>query len=213
MKHKTLSAKSRYSLLFICLFCLIGVGAFLLKSWNYTPEMHFSQALVLMDKNQPEKALNHFLLAQKSKDPRTRRIVNIYLGQLYHHGAKNIPVNMNKAVFYYEQAASLDSSEALYTLALLYDAGDKVPENREKAKDYMTRAAKDTPEAQYALAVWIERGYFGPPDTKRAIALYEKAAKAGIQNAIKSLISIYHGGFGGFPQNIQKEQYWRAKLK
>ena len=48
---------------------------------------------------------------------------------------------------------------------------------------------------------------------KKAVALYEKAAYAGVQNAIKSLISIYHGGFGGFPKNIEKEHYWRARLK
>ena len=55
--------------------------------------------------------------------------------------------------------------------------------------------------------------YFGKPDTKKAVVLYERAARGGVQNAIKSLISLYHGGFGGFPKNIQKEQYWRARLK
>jgi TPR repeat protein len=77
----------------------------------------------------------------------------------------------------------------------------------------MTKAAQTMPEAKYALAVWIERGYFGEPDTKKAVALYEQAATCGIKNAVKSLISIYHGGFGGFPKNIEREQYWRARLK
>lgn len=213
MSHKNLSAKSRYILLFVLLLSLSLIGTVLLRSWNQTPETHFFEAVKLIENKQPEQALNHFIFAQKSPDPIIRKVSSLYLGRLYHHGADKIPVNMNKAVFYYEQAAALKSIEALYTLALLYDVGDKVPENREKAKDYMTQAAQVLPEAQYVLAVWIERGYFGKPDTKKAVALYEKAANAGIKNAIKSLISIYHSGFGGFPMNIQKEQYWRAILK
>ena len=212
MSHKDLSVRQRYTLLFIILFCVVSIGAVLLKSWHQTPENHFLQALNQIH-TQPHEALPHLLMAQKSQNSAVRQSSALYLARLYHHGADKVPVNMNKAVFYYEQAASLNSLEALYVLALLYDAGDKVAENREKAKDYMQKAAQTMPEAQYALAVWIERGYFGTPNIKKAVALYEKAGHAGIQNAIKSLISIYHAGFGGFPKNIEKENYWRAKLK
>lgn len=212
MTHKTLSAKKRYSLFFITLICLIGIGSVLLRSWNYTPDMHFVDGLELLNEN-PRRAISHLVMAQKSQDSEIRLFSALHLASLYHHGAKDVPVNMAKAVFYYEEAARLKSPKALYTLALLYDAGDKVKENREKAKDYMTKAAQTMPEAKYALAVWIERGYFGEPDEKKAVALYEQAACDGIQNAIKSLISIYHGGFGGFPKNIEREQYWRTKLK
>ena len=213
MNHKNLSVKQRYTLLFAILFFLIVMGSFLSKSWNQTPESHFLTAVNLMDKGEVQQAVNHFVISQKSSDKMIKKMSSLYLGRIYHHGTKAVPVNMNKAVFYYDQAASLGSTEALYTLALLYDAGDKIPENRDRAKDYMTKAAQTMPEAQYALAVWIERGYFGKPNLKKAVALYEKAAYAGVQNAIKSLISIYHGGFGGFPKNIEKEHYWRARLK
>ena len=120
---------------------------------------------------------------------------------------------MQKAVFYYEQAASLDMPAAQYELALLYDNGDKIPENRDKAINLMMKAAKTLPEAKYALAVWIERGYLGKPNQAWAVALYEQAANAGIKNAMKSLISIYHGGYGRFPDNIRREQYWRRRLR
>ena len=213
MSYKNLSTKKRYILLFVILFCLIGIGCALLKTWNQTPETHLFKAIQLLEKNQQQKALNQFILAQKSNDPLTKKISSLYLGRFYHHGLDNIPVNMEKAAFYYEQAANLGSAEALYTLALLYDAGDKIPENREKAKTYMTQAAEELPEAQYSLAVWMERGYFGVPNTRKVVSLYEKAAKAGIQNAMKSLIAIYHSGFGGFPLNIEREQYWRARLQ
>lgn len=213
MNHKDLSVKQRYTLFFILLFCLTIVGSFLLRAWNRTPETHFTEAVWYMEENRPQDALKHFIVAQKSKDPLIKKISSLYLGHIYHHGPNEMPVNMEKAVFYYEQAAALGSIEALYTLALLYDAGTKVPENREKAKEYMLQAAEVMPEAQYVLAVWTERGYFGKPDLAKAVSLYEQAAHAGVENAIKSLISIYHGGFGRFPQNIEKEHYWRAKLK
>ncbi len=212
MTHKTLSIKKRYAFFFIGLFFLIGIGSVLLRSWNYTPEMHFTEGVNFLNKN-PSKAISHFIIAQKSQYEDIRLSSALTLAEIYHHGAKNVPVNMTKAAFYYEQAAQLKSPEAFYILALLYDAGDKIKENREKAKDYMIKAAKEMPEAKYALAVWIERGYYGKPDTKKAVALYEQAAHAGIKNAVKSLISIYHGGFGGFPKNIEREQYWRARLK
>lgn len=213
MNHKNLSVKKRYIIFFITLFCLLWLGGILLKSWNQTPDTHFVEAINLIEKDQTQKAVKHLILAQKSQDATVKKISSLYLGRIYHHGLDTVPADINKAIFYYEQAAAFKSGEALYTLALIYDAGTKVPEDREKAKKYMMQAAQILPEAQYALAVWIERGYFGKPDTAQAIRLYENAAQAGIKNAIKSLISIYHGGFGGFPKNIQKEQYWRAQLK
>lgn len=213
MNHKDLSIKKRYILFFLILFCLLFIGTTLLKFWNQTPETHFINAIRLLEKNDQKEALKHLILAQKSQEKTIKKMSSAYLGYLYHHGSNEIPVNMDKAIFYYEEAATLNSKEALYTLALLYDAGDKVPENRDKAKEYMLKASEELPDAQYAIAVWIERGYFGKPDTQKAVNLYEKAAHAGVQNAIKSLISIYHGGFGGFPTNIQKENYWRKKLK
>ena len=77
----------------------------------------------------------------------------------------------------------------------------------------MEKAAQALPKAKYALAAWIERGYLGKPDYERALTLYEQAAHAGIQNAIKTLISIYHGGYENLPNNPEREQYWRKRLK
>ena len=213
MKKNNLSVLKRYLLVIFLTITLIGLGAVLTKSWNMTPERHFEQAVSLLYENKAPKALPHFLLANKSPFSFIRQLSSYHLAKIYHKGIDGVPVNMKKAVFYYEQAAGLKMPKAQYDLALLYDTGDKIPENRDKALHYMMEAAKVLPEAKYALAVWIERGYLGKPNQAWAVALYEQAANAGIQNAIKSLIAIYHGGFGGFPKNIQKEQYWRARLK
>ena len=70
------------------------------------------------------------------------------------------------------RAAKGGEAKAAYKLALLYDAGTKIPENRSKAIALMTRAAKkQLPEAFYVLGVWAERGYMGNVNPKKIIAL------------------------------------------
>ena len=213
MKKDNLYTTKRYVLIFVLTFFLIVLGAVLEKSWRMTPESHLDLALTLLKENQPEKALPHFLMANKSPYSSTQSISAYNLAILYHKGAKGIPQNIDKAVYYYEQAAKLNIPKAQYELALLYDVGDKIPENRGKAIELMMSAANHLPEAKYALAVWIERGYFGPPNKAWAVALYEQAANAGVKNAMKSLIAIYHGGYGHFPDNIRREHYWRRRLE
>ena len=213
MNKDKLSVSVRYLLVLVLTPLLIFIGAALEKSWHMTPETHFQEAFALLNNNQPEKALPHLLLANKSQYNSFKILSAYQLAQIYRKGANGIPSNIQKAVFYYEQAASMGMPKAQYELALLYDIGDKIPENRDKAIYYMMEAAKVLPEAKYALAVWIERGYFGETNQAWAVALYEQAAHAGIKNAMKSLISIYHGGYGRFPDNIRREQYWRRHLE
>lgn len=213
MKKDNLSVSTRYLSVVILTFLLIMIGAALEKSWRMTPETHLEQGLVFMNEGKIEKALPHFILANKSRNPSIKAFSAYKLAGIYHNGGKTIPQNINKAIFYYEQAAKMKIPQAQYELALFYDVGDKIPENRDKAINLMIEAAKVLPEAKYALAVWIERGYLGKPNQAWAVALYEQAAHAGIKNAMKSLISIYHGGYGRFPDNIRREQYWRRRLE
>ena len=213
MKKEGLYTAKRYFLIVLVAVFLIFLGAVLEKSWRMTPESHYNLAIQLLDEGKQEKALPHLLIANKSKTDPFKALSAYLLAQLYAKGAKGVPQNMRKAVLYYEQAAQMKLPKAQYELALLYDVGDKIPENRDKAINLMMEAAKTLPEAKYALAVWIERGYLGKTNQAWAVALYEQAAHSGHQNAIKSLISIYHGGYGRFPDNIRREHYWRRHLK
>ena len=213
MKKEGLYTAKRYFLIVLAAVFLIFLGAVLEKSWRMTPESHYNLAIQLLNEGKQEKALPHLVIANKSKTDSFRALSAYQLAQLYAKGAKGIPQNIRKAVFYYEQAAQMKLPKAQYELALLYDVGDKIPENRDKAINLMMEAAKTLPEAKYALAEWIERGYLGKPNQAWAVALYEQAAHAGIKNAMKSLIAIYHGGYGRFPDNIRREHYWRRHLK
>ena len=108
------------------------------------------------------------------------------------------------------RAADGGITQAQYELALLYDAGDKIPENRDLAKKYMAMAVEsDLPEAHYVTAVWTERGYFGAPDIRSVIRHYEYAANRGSENAMKSLIVLY----GEVLSNPERQNYWLNQLK
>ena len=209
MKKNNLYTFKRYPLIVVLVFFLIILGAVLEKSWHMTPEIHFRMGISEMKLNHMDKALPHLLIANKSKNSVIHSLSAYQVAKIYSTGTFK---DMQKSLFYYEKAADMKMPEAQYELALLYDVGDKIPENRDKAIKLMTEAAKTLPKAKYALAVWIERGYLGTIDQKKAVELYEQAADAGIKNAMKSLISIYHGGYSFFPKNIEKEHYWRNRL-
>lgn len=139
---------------------------------------------------------------------------SFYLGMLYLKGGNGVSANGKWAEMYLEKAALMGNAEAQYQLALLCDAGTKIPENRVKAiKWMMTAAQKGYAPAQYALAVWGERGYMGPVLMDKIVQLYTSAAEQGYENAMRSLIAIYTGGFGGFPRNLEKAAYWMHQLK
>lgn len=212
MKRKILSPFQRTIWGGLLTLFFLTAGIVLNHTYHLTLENHLIMGIDLLKTDAP-KAITHFKIVQKSSLKEAKILSALYLARLYHHGAPGVSQNFSKAVYYYEQAAQYDFAEAAYILALLYDAGDKIPQNREKAIDYMKKAARVYPPAKYALAVWMERGYMGAPDMGEVVSLYTQAAHQGVVNAMKSLISIYHGGYGGFPQSIEREYYWRAKLK
>lgn len=210
MKKASFTKLKRY-LILICFTCFfIFLGQALFRAYSITPEKHLMIALNSVNTD-GVKALTHFKLATQTKNEELKKMAYLSMARLYHHGAPRILKNIPKAVSYYEKANTFP--EAQYLLALFYDAGDKVPENRAKAVAYMKQAARTYPPAQYALAVWMERGYLGKVQMQEIVGLYTKAAEHGILNAMKSLISIYLGGYSGFPQNLKMANYWKSELK
>ena len=99
-------------------------------------------------------------------------------------------------------------AQAAYKLALLYDAGDRVPENRERAIYWLQKAEQaNLADAQYVMAVWSERGYFGSASQDLVLPMYEAAARQGHLNAMKSLANIYRD------LNPEKHQFWMQKIR
>lgn len=221
MKKKKISGLS--SLVFILIILsIIGIGAVTLKDFFMTPSEQLQTAIGALEDGRIRKAERYFLMANESDDKDVAVTSASYLGQLYLAEGQKVQDNIQKAAPYYkkaamflEKAAAAGIADAQYKLALMYDTGDKIPENRAKAMAWMNEAAKQGyPDALYGLGVWVERGYMGddiPMD--KVILLYETAAQKGNVNAMTSLIAIYSGGFQEVPANPQKATHWMENLK
>lgn len=98
--------------------------------------------------------------------------------------------------------------QAAYKLALLYDTGDRVPENKEQAIYWLQKAEQaNLADAQYVMAVWAERNYFGTASQDLVLPMYEAAARQGHLNAMKSLANIYRD------KNPAKYNFWMQKIR
>lgn len=198
----------------LLLVSLVVIVAVVVHEGLRTPEEQLSRGIAFLEKKQYTVAEKHLMRATNSSNNDVVIQASWKLGNLYRTGADGISVNGRRAELFLEKAASLGYAPAQYELALMYDVGDKIPENRQKANDWMNLAAQmGLPEALYGLGVWIERGYFGEPDMQKVFVLYEQAAEKGHVNAMRSLIVLYGDGIAGIPANPEKSVYWLGELK
>ena len=200
---------------------LLWVGSFLLllsfviilpiyKNARMTPEEHWQEGIAALKDAKYEKAKTHFLKVAQSQNAKAFYT----LGTMEMEGKnKDKKANPAEAATYFESAAYLGLSEAQYSLALLYDRGEGVAQDKRKALDWsLLAAAQGNVDAMYSSAVWLERGYSGESEPYLALNLYEAAAKSGHQNSMTTLISIYAGGTE-IPANKERSDYWKNQLK
>lgn len=199
----------------------IGIGVILaiiilavsMRDLFLSPNELMKYGMEKMRTEQFKAAERYLILASNTDDKTVSPLASFELGELYRKGKKTFPANGQKAALFLEKASVGGIPMAAYRLALMYDNGDQIVENRSKALFFMNQAAKaGIPDALYALGVWLERGYMGAVDMNKVVALYEQAAQQGHRNAITSLVAIYAGGFGHFPENIERSVYWQEKL-
>lgn len=221
MKKKKISGLMTLVFILIIL-SVIGIGAVTLKDFFMTPSEQLQAAIGALEDGRIRKAERYFLMANESEDKDAVITSAYYLGQMYLAEGQKFKDNIQKAApsykkaaLFLEKAAAAGIVDAQYQLALMYDTGDKIPENRAKAMAWMNEAAKQGyPDALYGLGVWVERGYMGddiPMD--KVILLYENAAAKGNVNAMTSLVAIYSGGFKEVPANPEKAAFWMENLK
>ena len=200
---------------------LFWIGAFLLllsfivvlpiyKNARMSPEEHWQEGLKALEEGDYPNAKTHILKSAQAQNAKAFYT----LGMMEIEGKnKDKKANPVEAAAYFENAANLGLKEAQYKLALLYDQGEGVPEDKEKALNWvLLAAAQDDLEAIYAAAVWLERGYLNKKEEPYlALSFYEEAAKKGHQNAMTTLISIYAGGTE-IPANKERSMYWKQQL-
>lgn len=198
---------------FVLVVSVLAVAALIARDLFLSPADQLKRGLDNLNAGRYAIAERALILAANTGDATVSPEAAFLLGELYRKGASDFPANGPKAALFLEQAAGAGMPMAAYRLALMYDNGDQVVENRAKALFYMNEAAKSgLTDALYALGVWLERGYMGAVDMNKVVALYERAAEQGNKNAMTSLTAIYAGGFGAFPSNIERSVYWRGRL-
>ena len=180
------------------------------RSATMTAEQHMAQGMLDLKNKKFTSAQAHLRKAAQNQNAKAFFV----LAQMEMEGKneKN-KANPQQAAVYFENAARLGLKEAQYQLALLYDRGEGVIQNKEKALDWgLLAAAQGSVDAMYATAVWLERGYSGKPEPYQALTLYETAAEKGHQNAMTTLVSIY-AGTEEIPANKERALYWKNKIK
>ena len=183
-------------IILILFFCL---GIVLIFKTPLSPALFVQKVEEAFSKKQYWKVIHLSKNHIHSKNTAIRKEALFFLGKA-HLQPSYFFYNPTKAEKAWQQAADLNHKQAAYSLALQYDTGNNIPEDKEKAIHYMQQAAKNNyPPALHALGVWIERGYL----TGNYKQLYEKAAEMGYRPAITSLIAITGG---------QEQQHWIEKL-
>lgn len=180
------------------------------RSATMTAEQHVKQGILDLRNKKFTSAQAH--LRKAAQNQNTQAFFILAQMEMEGKNEKN-KANPKQAAVYFESAARLGLKEAQYQLALLYDRGEGVVQNKEKALDWgLLAAAQGSVDAMYATAVWLERGYSGKPEPYQALTLYETAAEKGHKNAMTTLISIY-AGTEEIPANKERALYWKNKLQ
>ena len=132
------------------------------------------------------------------------------LGTAYEDGSC-VPIDNEKAVFWYRKAAEQGNSSAQYSLGRMFDYGCGVPEDKQEAIIWYRKAAEQGDgNAQNDLGVMYLTGEGVPEDKSEAIFWLQKAAEQGVALAQNNLGIRYLNG-DGVPQEMSQAAIWFRK--
>ena len=132
------------------------------------------------------------------------------LGTAYEYGSC-VPIDNEKAVFWYRKAAEQGNSSAQYSLGRMFDYGCGVPEDKQEAAIWYRKAAEQGDgNAQNDLGVMYLTGEGVPEDKTQAAFWFRKAAEQGIATAQNNLGVRYLNG-DGIPEDKAQAAFWFRK--
>ena len=121
---------------------------------------------------------------------------------------KNVPVNYDEAVKWYERAALAGVTPAIFRLGTFYEKGLGVKKNPETARRYYMQAAeRGNAKAMHNLAVFDADGGGQGPNYKSAVQWFRKAADHGVADSQFNLGILYARGIG-VEQNLAESFKW-----
>lgn len=132
---------------------------------------------------------------------------------------EGLPKSLPRAFMLAMRAAEEGDPRGARYVAYAYERGEGVPVNVAKANQWFAKAgivrkrggsgSKQTP-AEHPL-VAQGRQHEAKGEYPQALALYEKAAKAGDSGAMMRLAAMYSTGIGGITQDIKQSYQWYLK--
>ena len=168
-----------------------------------------------------EKALEAFLVREKSVMERQKPYLQYRIGKMYASGL-GAEQNYEKAAHWFSQAAAMDHKYAQYSLAGLYRRGQGVEKNDTRAFSlYMSSADQGNPYASLELAKMYRDGSGTKPDLQQAewrfqdaysgfLVLEEKSHDDKLQYRIGQML---HTGTGTSTDNERAARYWEKSAK
>jgi TPR repeat protein len=121
-----------------------------------------------------------------------------------------LPTDVNKAVQYYQRAASLGSAVAEVALGTIYSKGMQGKVDYAQAAAWYTKAAeKGDPDGQFAIGVSYALGHGVPVDYAQARRWLGAAADHGQVEAQYDLAIICEQGNGAPPDREQAAHYYQ----
>ena len=131
------------------------------------------------------------------------------IGVRYSQG-RGVPVDLELAALWFENAANHGLAPAQYRLGSLYEKGLGVKKDLNKARAlYLQAADKGNATAIHNLAVLYAEGIDGKPDYQVAAQWFRKSASRGVADSQYNLGIIYARGIG-VDQNLAESYKWFA---
>lgn len=114
------------------------------------------------------------------------------LGRFYLMGTGTTVDALEASRWFATAAEKYQIAKSYYSLALLYEKGVGVEQNKDLAmSNFLSAAEKGMVEAMYTLGDRLERGVLGDSDIEQAIAWYSKCAELGYPQGMTRLALIY----------------------
>jgi TPR repeat protein len=132
-------------------------------------------------------AFNNYLLGDKKNDD----LSQLSLGYMFHKGLGFAP-DVNKAMFWYNKAASNGNAMALNNIGSIYLSGEGVPVNLNIARDYLIKAINQGCDLGYYN---MGRLYHQVNDYRSAFGYFQKGLELKHAESINYLGIYYEKGY------------------